>query len=86
MIALRMGKNKISHEHYVDAIAEVQAKKKGMLFQALSMTRMLMDLQTLSTSTHSGRWHLGSCAWPVGEPCNHRDELVLVVEGFRRSP
>jgi len=24
MIALRMGKNKISHEHYVDAIAEVQ--------------------------------------------------------------
>lgn len=30
MIALRMGKNKISHEHYVDAISEVQAKKKGM--------------------------------------------------------
>ncbi|KJR88619.1 26S proteasome regulatory subunit T5 [Sporothrix schenckii 1099-18] len=28
MIALRMGKNQISHEHYVDAIAEVQAKKK----------------------------------------------------------
>lgn len=28
MIALRMGKNKISHEHYVDAIGEVQAKKK----------------------------------------------------------
>ena len=28
MIALRSGKNKISHEHYVDAIAEVQAKKK----------------------------------------------------------
>ena len=28
MIALRSGKNKISHEHYVDAIAEVQSKKK----------------------------------------------------------
>ncbi|KAI9736512.1 MAG: 26S proteasome regulatory subunit 6A [Claussenomyces sp. TS43310] len=28
MIALRMGKNKISHEHYVDAVAEVQSKKK----------------------------------------------------------
>jgi len=28
MIALRSGHNKISHEHYVDAIAEVQAKKK----------------------------------------------------------
>ena len=30
MIALRMGKNKIGHEHYVDAIAEVQAKKKDV--------------------------------------------------------
>ena len=28
MIALRTGHNRISHEHYVDAIAEVQAKKK----------------------------------------------------------
>ncbi|OMP81978.1 26S protease regulatory subunit 6A [Diplodia seriata] len=28
MIALRSGQNKISHEHYVDAILEVQAKKK----------------------------------------------------------
>jgi len=28
MIALRSGQHKISHEHYVDAIAEVQAKKK----------------------------------------------------------
>jgi 26S proteasome regulatory subunit T5 len=32
MIALRMGKNKIGHEHYVDAIAEVQAKKKDVSF------------------------------------------------------
>ncbi|KAF2033651.1 26S protease-like protein regulatory subunit 6A [Setomelanomma holmii] len=28
MIALRNGQHKISHEHYVDAISEVQAKKK----------------------------------------------------------
>ncbi|KAF2133420.1 26S proteasome subunit P45 [Dothidotthia symphoricarpi CBS 119687] len=28
MIALRTGQHKISHEHYVDAISEVQAKKK----------------------------------------------------------
>lgn len=28
MIALRKGQTKINHEHYVDAIAEVQAKKK----------------------------------------------------------
>jgi len=35
MIALRMGKNKIGHEHYVDAIAEVQAKKKDVSFLSL---------------------------------------------------
>ncbi|KKF94764.1 26S protease regulatory subunit 6A [Ceratocystis fimbriata CBS 114723] len=28
MIALRTGKNKVGHEHYVDAISEVQSKKK----------------------------------------------------------
>jgi 26S proteasome regulatory subunit T5 len=32
MIALRGGRSKISHEHYVDAIAEVQAKKKVSFF------------------------------------------------------
>lgn len=32
MIALRMGKDKVSHEHYVDAIAEVQSKKKEVSF------------------------------------------------------
>lgn len=31
MIALRTGQTKISHEHYVDAIAEVQAKKKDTI-------------------------------------------------------
>jgi len=28
MIALRKGHSKVTHEHFVDAIAEVQAKKK----------------------------------------------------------
>ena len=28
MIALRKGMSRIGHEHYVDAIGEVQAKKK----------------------------------------------------------
>lgn len=31
MIALRGGRNKVSHEHYVDAIAEVQSKKKDVI-------------------------------------------------------
>lgn len=39
MIALRMGKNKIGHEHYVDAIAEVQAKKKDVSLSAAELTR-----------------------------------------------
>ena len=42
MIALRKGMVKIGHEHYVDAIAEVQAKKKvsGVLFFASSSVRV----------------------------------------------
>ena len=48
MIALRSGKNKIGHEHYVDAIAEVQAKKKDVSFlddsacvlEATALTRL----------------------------------------------
>lgn len=46
MIALRMGKNKIGHEHYVDAIAEVQAKKKDVSVDYLSLVvRVLTRLQ-----------------------------------------
>lgn len=36
MIALRGGRTKVSHEHYVDAIGEVQAKKKDTVFLLLS--------------------------------------------------
>ncbi len=68
MIALRMGKNKISHEHYVDAIAEVQAKKKGMLFQSLIVLPSLFprvftnEKQTRSTFMH----RFGACSWEFG--------------------
>lgn len=55
MIALRMGKNKISHEHYVDAIAEVQAKKKEVSYLLLlrGFKRLLTIFTRLSTSTHN---------------------------------
>lgn len=61
MIALRMGKNKISHEHYVDAIAEVQAKKKEVSLTAIQSVFMnhlkLILLHRQSTSTHKFlRW------------------------------
>jgi 26S proteasome regulatory subunit T5 len=54
MIALRMGKNKISHEHYVDAIAEVQAKKKdvSVTLGAPTLHRtQLISISRLSIST-----------------------------------
>lgn len=45
MIALRNGHSKISHEHYVDAIAEVQAKKKVRYPLAM---RSLISMLTLT--------------------------------------
>jgi len=55
MIALRSGQSKISHEHYVDAISEVQAKKK-VRFAAMRRIGSVDSLltsrsRTLSTST-----------------------------------
>ena len=59
MIALRKGMVKIGHEHYVDAIAEVQAKKKVSFSCVLPGDLILVcarhaDIgnRTLSTSTH----------------------------------
>ena len=55
MIALRSGKNKIGHEHYVDAIAEVQAKKKDVSDSKSAEDDECDELTTvyrLSTFTH----------------------------------
>lgn len=55
MIALRKGQSKISHEHYVDAISEVQAKKKVSLQRSCGLAKTNIVLtgwpRTLSTST-----------------------------------
>ena len=57
MIALRSGKNKIGHEHYVDAIAEVQAKKKdvstpqGLVFQYDALRDRMLTWYRRSTFT-----------------------------------
>ena len=52
MIALRKGQSKIGHEHYVDAISEVQAKKKARSSLDQSSLRALLTIlpRTLSTS------------------------------------
>lgn len=53
MIALRSGKGKVSHEHYVDAIAEVQSKKKETVsYCNLIVLIHLTDYFLRSTSTH----------------------------------
>lgn len=44
MIALRSGHSKISHEHYVDAIAEVQAKKKVCRFPSRDSRLKLLQI------------------------------------------
>ena len=52
MIALRSGKNKIGHEHYVDAIAEVQAKKKDVSQSPVSRMRPRASERTSLTWTY----------------------------------
>ena len=47
MIALRSGQSKISHEHYVDAIAEVQSKKKESYVGTLSAAILLVNANCL---------------------------------------
>ncbi len=89
MIALRMGKNKISHEHYVDAIAEVQAKKKevssprpSLLFYNLELT-FFADGQFLCLIGNGRRMGVGSTragkADGIGIDIATIDEEILVL-------
>ncbi|KAG7127491.1 26S proteasome regulatory subunit 6A like protein [Verticillium longisporum] len=56
MIALRGGKEKIGHEHYVDAIAEVQAKKKDVrTVLTVATLGSMLTMDRLSTFTLRGR-------------------------------
>lgn len=60
MIALRMGKDKVSHEHYVDAIAEVQSKKKEVslaLFPCVVRRELTRCRRSISTPDS------GACFW-----------------------
>lgn len=74
MIALRSGKNKIGHEHYVDAIAEVQAKKKDVSYTPPSPTHMAKSLtqgyrQSTSTLNCADDW---GCHGLGYRPCKPR--------------
>jgi len=78
MIALRNGQRKIIHEHYVDAIAEVQAKKKDVSFSnptSLTIIPMLINvldrqLLRLSANFNAGRHCIIN--WTVKVPIKGR--------------
>lgn len=58
MIALRSGQSKISHEHYVDAIAEVQVRALFSVLYYGVLTRVTRPRRRIqSTSTHNGKAH-----------------------------
>lgn len=56
MIALRTGHSKISHEHYVDAISEVQSKKKESYVQTPLVILTFTDFYTASPSMLKALW------------------------------
>jgi len=61
MIALRKGQTKIGHEHYVDAISEVTAKKKGKPSCNLSWSTLTNShnryCQLLRISRYRSLWY-----------------------------
>lgn len=82
MIALRSGKNKIGHEHYVDAIAEVQAKKKDV--SCLDASTFFLEATTLtlvsrlSTFTHKYCFVLRMAfRVDIRSVCGHYRRLLL---------
>ena len=75
MIALRMGKNKIGHEHYVDAIAEVQAKKKGTFY----LVRLCWLL--LTWTRHRQLLCIVDATWGV-QTCNHRHGMIINYHAY----
>lgn len=85
MIALRMGKNKIGHEHYVDAITEVQAKKKDVSFarcqpplDVICFTILTLLLSRPSTSTHK-KLMAAFKAMGRNRACGHRQGLMCKI-------
>ena len=73
MIALRTGHSKISHEHYVDAIAEVQAKKKVCLVQYIT-TRRFYSLLAVTNMICSGYCQLLRLSIP--------EQCISVLHGY----
>lgn len=64
MIALRKGQTKITHEHYVDAIAEVQAKKKDTVnFVSPNIPRTLYPGVSLLTRCSMHNWLRTFTGW-----------------------
>ena len=77
MIALRKGMVKIGHEHYVDAIAEVQAKKKETGEFALEPAFLKRGMLTMSFYSQFLRVNGMDLLWRIGR--KPRKELLHSV-------
>lgn len=68
MIALRKGQSKIGHEHYVDAITEVQAKKKvGNLPNPVTAWTVLLTIINRTRPTSMLKLCVTTATWVLGE-------------------
>lgn len=94
MIALRMGKNKISHEHYVDAIAEVQAKKKEVSLSQLPRRFLFTTNNAFrrSISMRNRETQADECPIIVGKPdgigidiATIDDQVFVLVRDFHED-
>lgn len=81
MIALRMGKSQISHEHYVDAISEVQAKKKEVRCSPLLDARYSAEPALIADLPGVDRQLLRLIRFP---PCRLAALRVRKATGFQQ--
>lgn len=81
MIALRMGKDRVSHEHYVDAIFEVQSKKKEVSFPAVPLVwwvrAWLTGCRRSISMPDSGWFCSGGCCGGRGRFGEHIDRQCM---------
>lgn len=81
MIALRSGKNKIGHEHYVDAISEVQAKKKDV-----SSVCPVHSCMCLHTFHRLSTFMLNAQALPYSDQCDEFAVFSIAIDKLRCKP
>lgn len=77
MIALRSGQSKITHEHYVDAIAEVQSKKKESYVLLISIHQV--HANSILESQSTPKRFISCCIDGVGGAFSKRHTFGFVI-------